>query len=102
MTKIINIKSGDKFDTYIGRAGRGNDGYYGNPHNIGYCELCHRIHDREDSLREYKIYFDKKIKEDDAFQTGIKLLKDRTLGCFCKPENCHGDIIKEYLDNLDK
>jgi len=20
------------------------------------------------------------------------------LGCYCKPQNCHGDVIKEWLD----
>ena len=25
-------------------------------------------------------------------------LQGKTLGCFCKPDPCHGDIIKEYLD----
>ena len=102
MTRVINIKSGEKYDTYIGRAGRNMDGYYGNPHPIGFCKLCNRIHNREDSLKEYKIYFDKRIKEDRGFYLGIKLLKDRVLGCFCKEEDrevpCHGDIIIEYLD----
>jgi len=97
---IINIKSGAKYDTYIGRPGKGKDGYWGNPHVIGYCKLCNRIHDREDSLKEYKIYFDKRIKEDIMFKTNIILLKGQTLGCFCKPQNCHGDIIADYLNNL--
>lgn len=100
MTKVVNIRSGDKFDAYIGRAGHGQDGYYGNPHIIGFCKLCKRTHDREDSIKEYKEYFYKRIAEDEAFRLGVKLLKDNVLGCFCAPEKCHGDIIKEYLDNL--
>lgn len=100
MTEVINIRNGDKFDAYIGRAGHNQDGYYGNPHIIGYCPLCRRTHDREDSLKEYKIYFYKRLEEDEVFKIGVKLLKDNTLGCFCKPLPCHGDIIKEYLDNL--
>lgn len=99
MTKIINIHSGEKYDTYIGRGGKYYDGYYGNPHPIGYCKICNRTHDREDCLKEYKAYFDKRIKEDEAFKLGILILKDRVLGCFCKPEKCHGDIIIDYLEN---
>ena len=26
-------------------------------------------------------------------------LKDKILGCSCKPLACHGDIIKAYLDS---
>lgn len=100
MTKVVNVRT-DRYNTYIGRAGHNMDGYYGNPHIIGYCKLCNRVHDREDALKEYKIYFDKRIKEDPDFILAIRLLKDRILGCFCKPLDCHGDIIKEYLDNLD-
>jgi hypothetical protein len=29
----------------------------------------------------------------------IEELKGKVLGCFCKPNACHGDVIKEYLDN---
>ena len=23
-------------------------------------------------------------------------LKDKTLGCWCKPEKCHGDVLAEF------
>ncbi len=25
-------------------------------------------------------------------------LKDKTLGCWCKPEKCHGDVLAELAD----
>jgi Domain of unknown function (DUF4326) len=25
-------------------------------------------------------------------------LKDKTLGCWCKPEKCHGDVLVELAD----
>ena len=28
-------------------------------------------------------------------------MQGKTLGCFCKPNPCHGDIIKEYLDRME-
>jgi hypothetical protein len=28
-------------------------------------------------------------------------LRGKTLGCFCKPHPCHGDIIAAYLDSLE-
>ncbi|MCG6418638.1 DUF4326 domain-containing protein [Vibrio fluvialis] len=25
----------------------------------------------------------------------------KRLGCFCKPDDCHGDIIAEFLNSYD-
>ena len=33
-TVVVNIKK-EPFDVYIGRAGRGQDGYFGNPFRMG-------------------------------------------------------------------
>lgn len=102
MTSIINIKSGDKYDIYCGRAGHGQDGYFGNRHLIGYCNemTCHCEHDRDGAIEAYKIDFNYKIKHDSQFFLRVLELKDKILGCFCKPLACHCDVIKEYLDNL--
>ena len=29
-------------------------------------------------------------------------LKGKTLGCWCKPKACHGDVLVELVNNLDK
>lgn len=34
-TTVVNIKT-DSYDVYIGRAGHGHSGYFGNPFNIGF------------------------------------------------------------------
>jgi len=28
----------------------------------------------------------------------LALVQDVNLGCFCSPQACHGDVIKEFLD----
>jgi hypothetical protein len=28
-------------------------------------------------------------------------LKDKILGCYCKPLSCHGDILKKYVEKID-
>lgn len=101
MTKIVNIKT-EQYDVYIGRAGKGKDGYFGNAHPIGFCLLCLKIHDRESSIAAFKQDFDIRIITDGEYRERVTLLKDKTLGYFCKNPNfevaCHGDIYKEYLD----
>lgn len=95
MTKIINIKSGEKYDIYIGRSGHGKDGYFGNPFIIG------KHGNREEVLKKYKEYFYKKIVTDQEFKDKILSLNGKILGCFCdtndKEITCHGQIIQEYL-----
>jgi len=43
-TVVVNINK-EPFDIYIGRAGRGEDGYFGNPFRIG-CGMS-----REDAVQ---------------------------------------------------
>lgn len=91
-TTVVNLKV-SSYDVYIGRAGRGQDGYFGNPIKL-------KIGDSKGStLAKYKEYFDNRVQHDTEFRNKILSLKGKVLGCFCKPHACHGDIIAEYLNN---
>lgn len=92
-TAVVNIRS-EGYDVYIGRAGRGQDGYFGNPIVLRPGAA------RGSTLEEYKVYFYNRLKSDPVFKERIHALKGKALGCFCKPYPCHGDIIKEYLDSI--
>ena len=89
-TTVVNIRK-EPYDVYIGRAGKGQDGYFGNPFTG---------HDRIRVIKEYETYFYNRIKNDEEFKQRILELKGKRLGCFCKPLPCHGDIIAEYLNCL--
>lgn len=88
--KVVNLRF-STFDVYIGRAGKGQDGYFGNPF------VLEREADRESVLRRYREYFYARLEVDEEFKRRIHELDGKTLGCFCKPKLCHGDIIVEYL-----
>lgn len=82
MTKVVNLKN-DKYDIYIGRGS-----IWGNPFKIG------RNGTRKDVIEQYREYIMNKpllLKE-------LPKLKGKTLGCFCKPLACHGDVLLELLD----
>ena len=102
-TKVVNIKY-EKCDVYIGRAGKGEKGYYGNLHTMGgvYCSQCHSWHDRESAIIAFKKDFLIRIEKDKEFKKRVLELKGLTLGCFCKQPNieiaCHGDVYVEWLD----
>jgi hypothetical protein len=93
-TVVVNIKK-EPFDVYIGRAGRGEDGYFGNPFRIG-----HGI-SLEDAVKRFQKYFAERIQKDSEFKRRILALKGKRLGCFCKPNACHGDVIAEWLNKME-
>lgn len=92
-TRVVNIRKED-YDVYIGRVGKGQDGYFGNPIRLNPGET------RGSTLEKFKEYFYNRLQTDLQFKERIEALKGMTLGCFCKPNPCHGDIIKEYLDSI--
>lgn len=93
LTTLVNIHKKTPYDVYIGRAGKGHDGYFGNP-----IPLCGK--DRQFVLDAYKKYFYARLEIDNDFKERIQSLKGKTLGCFCFPELCHGMVIIEYLDGI--
>jgi uncharacterized phage-like protein YoqJ len=92
-TSIVNIHRTKKYDVYIGRAGHGLDGYFGNP-----FRLEDFGGDREACLRVYRAYFYDRLSYDLEFRRKVQALKGKTLGCFCWPDLCHGEVIAEHLD----
>ena len=68
---------------------------FGNPFKI--TPTCAR----KDSIRKYKGRFDRLITLDLHFKQAVELLKGHTLGCWCVPLPCHGDIIIKYLENKE-
>ncbi len=90
-TTVVNITY-DICDVYIGRSKIPDVGYFGNPYPID------EDASREEVLSKYKEYFIKRVREDREFYRRIIALKGKRLGCFCKPDACHGDIIATYLD----
>lgn len=94
ITKVINIHV-DGFPeggVYIGRKGKGHDGYFGNPFRITKFQPRHK------SILNYEMYFTARMRTDTEFERRINELAGKTLVCFCKPLLCHGDIIAKYLN----
>lgn len=89
-TIVVNLRA-KPYDVYIGRAGKGFDGYFGNPYRV-------EIHgDKAISL--FKKYFISRLNSDLDFRRRVLELRGKRLGCFCKPRPCHGDIIAEWINS---
>jgi hypothetical protein len=108
-TRIIHIKNatGSEDEVYIGRAGHGQDGYFGSPVMVGgFCPRCKKIHQTKGStLKCYESYLIQRLGADVEFKERVKGLFGKTLVCFCKHEetdSCHGDVLAKYAENLNR
>lgn len=98
ITRVINIKkdlqfAGIKSNAAYEYIGRGS--YWGNPYSM-FAEGD----SRDEVIRKYKYDFDhekfaKKEKKE------VFKLAGKRLGCFCKPDPCHGDVLADFLNKWD-
>lgn len=89
---VVNLHTSN-YDVYIGRAGKGKDGYFGNPFSVE--KYGHGV-----CIDKFMEYFHDRLTTDQEFQHRVAGLVGKKLGCFCKPKSCHGDIIAEYVNSL--
>jgi len=121
-TKVVNVRvkyirpeydnleewTKDPKNVYIGRrgvvfVGKGEhkkrfptkDSLFANPFKVG------KDGNRKEVLQKYKEYLHQQLEEDKITHEDIKSLKDKNLGCWCHPEECHGDVLLEIIQNLD-
>ena len=55
---------------------------------------------RDKCLELYEAWVREKIKKEGTEE--LKKLKNKVLGCWCKPEKCHGDILIKILNEIEE
>lgn len=86
--RVVN-KRVEPWDVYIGRGSP-----FGCPFEIG------KDGDRDEVISLFRDHFAYKIAREAGFREQVIALDGKRLGCFCKPHACHGDVIKEYIENV--
>jgi hypothetical protein len=86
ITKVVHCKK-HPYDIYIGRPS-----IWGNPFEIG------KDGNREEVIEKYK----KWIINQPNLLDQIHTLEGKTLGCWCNPKPCHGDVLVDLLNDLLK
>lgn len=81
MTRVVHLK--EPHDVYIGRPGP-----WGNPFQIG------PDGSRAEVIAKYREWV---VKQPDLLRE-LPALKGKTLGCWCRPKACHGDVLVELID----
>jgi hypothetical protein len=105
MTSLGNMKdwTGSADEVYIGRAGHGFDGYFGNPCRKEYkCIVCNNIHTTtKQVLKCFEVYARARVKNDKEYRIRVKALLNKKLMCFCYPKPCHGLILIQLSKELN-
>jgi hypothetical protein len=98
-TRVVHCKR-ERYDVYIGR-GRdpktGVRGPWGNPfsHQAGTLAKF-RVGSRKEAIERYEQY----LLEAPELLARLPELKGKTLGCWCAPKPCHGDVLARLADAL--
>lgn len=85
-TKVVHCKK-ENYDVYIGRPSK-----WGNPFSIG------PDGDRTEVIDKYKEHL---RSNPDLIEDARNELKGKTLGCWCAPNLCHGDILAFVAEGND-
>jgi hypothetical protein len=87
-TTVVNLKIA-AYDVYIGRKMPGKAAsIWENPYEIG------RDGARSEVIEKYETY----IKNTPNLIAQLPSLKGLRLGCWCKPNPCHGDVLVRLLE----
>ncbi len=90
-TELVNVSNhGRKGVRMIGRSTQ-----FGNPFLM---EKDGGNYSREGCVEAYREWFKDKIRTDPEFRDAVEELRGETLGCYCAPQPCHGDVILDYLN----
>lgn len=82
--KVVHCKK-EKFDVYIGRPS-----IWGNPFShLDGTKAQFKVNSREEAIEDYH----KWILTQPQLLKQLPTLKGKTLGCWCHPKGCHGDVL---------
>ncbi len=93
-TKVVHCNR-QPYDVYIGRPSK-----YGNPfsHKTGTLAQ-YRVGSREEAIAAFRTWITE--GEGQHLLEDLHELKGKTLGCWCKPLACHGDVLAELAELAD-
>lgn len=93
MTKVVHCKK-ERYDVYIARPSK-----WGNPFTHikdRYTSAEFIVETRKEAINKYKDW----ILTQPELLKDLPELKDKILGCWCKPKACHGDILVKMVESI--
>lgn len=90
-TRVVNLRK-EPHDVYIGRGSK-----WGNPFShLPDTKATTVVATREEAISRYHDWLD----EQPELLAALPELKGKTLGCYCKPQACHGDLLANLANRL--
>jgi hypothetical protein len=88
-TQVVHCKK-HPYDVYIGRPSK-----WGNPFSHMSNTLAqYKVSTREEAVDKYEEW----ILQQQNLLKDLHELKGKVLGCWCKPQRCHGDVLVELCE----
>lgn len=94
MTRVVNLYK-EPYDIYIGRTGKGRKSLFGNPFSV-------KDFGRDGCIEKFEEYIRNKLNSDEELVKELLLLDGKVLGCFCKPQKCHGDVLVTLINEYKR
>lgn len=89
-TRVVNLRR-ESYDVFIGRGSEFGNGY---THRLSmHLSVIAVVDTVEEAIERYRVDLWKRLQTDDDFLHRVASLYGRTLGCYCKPRPCHGDVL---------
>lgn len=82
-TRVVNVRE-ERCEVYIGRGTP-----WGNPFKVG------RDGTRDEVIQKY---WEHLAAHPELIERARRELRGKVLGCWCKPEACHGDVLVELIE----
>jgi hypothetical protein len=92
-TRVVHCKK-EPFDVYIGRPSK-----WGNPFtdlDLDKTKAQFHAQNRTDAIAKYRAW----ILTQPQLIKSLPELKGKTLGCWCAPKACHGDVLAELAEKI--
>ena len=90
MTRVVNRRK-EPFDVYIGRPSP-----WGNPFSHMDGTLAKfKVANRVEAIARFREWF---LGQPVLVARAQRELKGKVLGCWCKPDDCHGDVLVEIVE----
>lgn len=95
-TRIVNRQT-SSYDVYIGRPSRWGNPFTHRPDVAAKHPDLVLVDSLKEAIERYEEYL---VLDRPDLLDELDELKGRTLGCWCKPGPCHGDVLVKLIDSL--
>jgi hypothetical protein len=91
--KVVHCKK-EPYDVYIGRPSKWGNPFTHIKDKKTKAEFI--VETRDEAVDKYRDW----ILSNPELLKDLHELKGKTLGCWCKPKSCHGDVLIKFRPNL--